>query len=198
MSKLPDGRYVDDAPFDPEASIQQLERADLDAPNWVRAHEPFELQLSLHSRQAARADLLLLRNGVVLSQTALELSAGSNRLSLVDQVEASGLYEYEAIVNSPADGEQANNRYQTFVQVRGEPRVLHVIGRQVLADQNSITFSDNHCIVRSIGNAWNFKPTFVISFCNQTCPSPAGRYKSDRCRCDWFATGICQRASDGV
>ncbi len=35
MSKLPDGRYVDDAPFDPTANIQALERQDLDAPNWL-------------------------------------------------------------------------------------------------------------------------------------------------------------------
>ena len=37
----PDGRFVDDAPFDPEASIQQLERADLDAPNWVLVWRKF-------------------------------------------------------------------------------------------------------------------------------------------------------------
>jgi len=35
MTNLPDGRYVDDAPYDPQASLQQLERADLDAPNWL-------------------------------------------------------------------------------------------------------------------------------------------------------------------
>jgi len=35
MTRLPDGRYVDDAPFDPEASIRHLERRDLDAPNWL-------------------------------------------------------------------------------------------------------------------------------------------------------------------
>ena len=35
MTRLPDGRYVDDAPYDPAASLQQLERRDLDAPNWL-------------------------------------------------------------------------------------------------------------------------------------------------------------------
>jgi peptide/nickel transport system permease protein len=42
MSKLPDGRYVDDAPYDPQTSIQQLERADLDAPNWVLVWRKFK------------------------------------------------------------------------------------------------------------------------------------------------------------
>ncbi|MFD3190539.1 ABC transporter permease [Sedimentitalea sp. HM32M-2] len=35
MTQLPDGRYVDDAPFDPTANIQALERQDLDAPAWL-------------------------------------------------------------------------------------------------------------------------------------------------------------------
>ena len=41
MSQLPDGRYVDDAPFDPQTSIQTLERKDLDAPNWLLVWRKF-------------------------------------------------------------------------------------------------------------------------------------------------------------
>lgn len=42
MTKLPDGRFVDDAPYDPQTSIQQLERRDLDAPNWVLIWRKFK------------------------------------------------------------------------------------------------------------------------------------------------------------
>jgi peptide/nickel transport system permease protein len=42
MTHLPDGRYVDDAPYDPQASIQQLERRDLDAPNWILVWRKFK------------------------------------------------------------------------------------------------------------------------------------------------------------
>ncbi|MEY8842785.1 ABC transporter permease, partial [Cribrihabitans sp. XS_ASV171] len=42
MTQLPDGRYVDDAPYDPQVSIQQLERRDLDAPNWVLVWRKFK------------------------------------------------------------------------------------------------------------------------------------------------------------
>ncbi len=42
MTQLPDGRYVDDAPFDAGASLQQLERSDLDAPNWVLVWRQFK------------------------------------------------------------------------------------------------------------------------------------------------------------
>jgi len=42
MTKLPDGRYVDDEPFDPDASLQTLERSDLDAPNMVLVWRKFK------------------------------------------------------------------------------------------------------------------------------------------------------------
>jgi peptide/nickel transport system permease protein len=42
MTQLPDGRYVDDAPYDPNLSIQQLERRDLDAPNWLLIWRKFK------------------------------------------------------------------------------------------------------------------------------------------------------------
>jgi len=35
MSVLPDGRYVSDAPYDPEKDVKTIDRADLDAPNWL-------------------------------------------------------------------------------------------------------------------------------------------------------------------
>ncbi|MGV6849769.1 MAG: ABC transporter permease [Marinibacterium sp.] len=41
MTRLPDGRYVDDAPFDPGATITEIERADLDAPNWLLVWRKF-------------------------------------------------------------------------------------------------------------------------------------------------------------
>ncbi|MEM8578174.1 MAG: ABC transporter permease, partial [Pseudomonadota bacterium] len=35
MSILPDGRYVDDAPYDPNVDLSALDRKDMDAPGWV-------------------------------------------------------------------------------------------------------------------------------------------------------------------
>lgn len=42
MSTRPDGRYVDDAPFDPQANVTTLERKDLDAPNWLLVWRKFK------------------------------------------------------------------------------------------------------------------------------------------------------------
>ena len=41
MTQLPDGRYVDDAPYDPDENINRIERADMDAPNWLLVWRKF-------------------------------------------------------------------------------------------------------------------------------------------------------------
>ena len=54
---------------------------------------------------------------------------GANVYSFVEQADKPGLQEYEAIVNSDADSEQENNRYQAFVQVTGAPQGAACDGR---------------------------------------------------------------------
>lgn len=41
MTQLPDGRYVDDAPYNPKAALLEVERKDLDAPNWLLVWRKF-------------------------------------------------------------------------------------------------------------------------------------------------------------
>jgi Ca-activated chloride channel family protein len=97
-------------------------------PPRVRLHEPFKVQTVVRSNESARAHLVIMRNGAVLRESAVELEPGENVYSLVEQADTQGLQEYEAIINSDADSEPANNRYQAFVQVSGAPKVLHVVG----------------------------------------------------------------------
>ena len=42
MSILPDGRYIDDAPYDPNVDLSALDRSDMDAPNWVLVWRKFK------------------------------------------------------------------------------------------------------------------------------------------------------------
>lgn len=97
-------------------------------PPRVRLHEPFKVQTVVHSNESTRAHLVIMRNGVLLREFAVELEPGANVYSLVEQADVPGLQEYEAIINSDADSEPENNRYQAFVQVTGAPKVLHVVG----------------------------------------------------------------------
>lgn len=97
-------------------------------PSQVRVHEPFKVQAVVHSNEPARAHLAIMRNGMLLREIEVDLKPGANVYSFVEQANAPGLHEYEAIINSDADGEPENNRYQAFVQVQGPPRVLHAVG----------------------------------------------------------------------
>ena len=85
-------------------------------------HEPFTVRAVVHSSEAARANLVVMRNGTLLHQGGVELAAGANVYAFVQQADKPGLQEYEAIVNSDADSEPENNRYQAFVQVTGAPK----------------------------------------------------------------------------
>ncbi len=42
MTQLPDGRYVDDAPYDPDENINRIDRAEFDAPNWLLIWRKFK------------------------------------------------------------------------------------------------------------------------------------------------------------
>ena len=97
-------------------------------PSRVRLHEPFKVQTVVQSNESARAHLVIMRNGVLLRESEVELEPGANVFTLVEQAGTPGLHEYEAIINSDADSVQENNRYQAFVQVMGAPQVLHAVG----------------------------------------------------------------------
>ncbi|HYN63618.1 MAG TPA: VWA domain-containing protein, partial [Candidatus Limnocylindrales bacterium] len=100
----------------------------LTVPSQVRVHEPFKVQAAVHSNEPTRAHLVIMRNGLLLHESEVDLKPGANVYSFVEQADAPGLHEYEAIINSDADSELENNRYQAFVQVQGAPKVLHAVG----------------------------------------------------------------------
>ena len=88
-------------------------------PKRVRIHEPFQVEMVVHSTRRTRANFVLMRNGSVIDERELELLPGVNTFSQVEQADQAGLFEYEAVVNSDADGIPENNRLQSFVRVLG-------------------------------------------------------------------------------
>jgi len=115
-------------PLARDAGAREVSLRGIAAPSRVRVHEPFRVEVALHAREAARAQLLVLRDGTLLAETEIDLVPGMNTWRVVDEAERPGLYAYEAIVNAPGDGAPENNRWQSFVHVDGPPRVLHAIG----------------------------------------------------------------------
>ena len=97
-------------------------------PDAVRVDEPFEMQLNIGARQAAQAEISILRNGAVQRTETVVLEAGINTFTYAEQGAKPGLFEYEAVVNSDSDAVIENNRYRGFVRVTGAPQILYAKG----------------------------------------------------------------------
>ena len=120
-----------------QAAGNEIRLDGISAPNWVHAQEPFELHASIQSSGHANATVVVLRDGVAIHQDSVTLTPGHNRFSVADQIPIRGLREYEVLVNSDADTQFENNRFSTFVEVRGPPRVLHTYGQT--GEQQALT-----------------------------------------------------------
>jgi Mg-chelatase subunit ChlD len=121
------GVEIDTVTLERSSAQKEIYVQGVTVPPRVRLHEPFTVQTLVRSNESARAHLIIMRNGVLLRELPVELEPGVNVYSLVEQADTQGLQEYEAIINSDADSEPANNRYQAYVQVTGAPKVLHVV-----------------------------------------------------------------------
>ena len=122
------GVAIDTVALERPASRTEIHLQGMSVPQTVRLHEPFTVQATVHSNAATRGQLSILRNGTPVHEAAVALAAGANVYTFVEQPDTPGLQAYEAIINSDADSEPANNRYQAFVRVAGAPQVLHVAG----------------------------------------------------------------------
>ena len=123
------GVEVLSVPLQPRGTRDEVRVRNVVAPSVVRGGDPFEVQVTIESRRAARVHLVLLRDGVVLRDEEVRLAPGENRYVLHEEAPDSGLREYEAIVNSGSDLLPENNRHRTFVRVSGVPKVLYAFGR---------------------------------------------------------------------
>jgi len=121
------GVEIDTVALERSSAQKEIYVQGVTVPPRVRLHEPFTVQALVRSNESARAHLVIMRNGVLLRESTIELEPGVNVYSLVEQADTQGLREYEAIINNDADSEPANNRYQAYVQVMGAPKVLHVV-----------------------------------------------------------------------
>ncbi len=120
-------------PLSPRSVRDEVRVRGILVPSVARSGEPFEVQVMVESRNAARAHLVLLRDGAVLREEEVRLVPGTNRYVLHEEAPESGLREYEAIVNSESDLLPENNRHRAFVRVSGVPKVLHALGHADIA-----------------------------------------------------------------
>jgi len=122
------GVAITAVPLAPARRRDEVALESMELPSQVRVHEPFQVRATVLSTHTGNARLLILRDGELLREVPMALVPGANQYSFIEQADAGGLREYEAIINSDLDAEPENNRFQAFVQVSGAPRVLHVVG----------------------------------------------------------------------
>ena len=95
-------------------------------PASVKKGQTFEVKIFAQSDQNRAARLRLFRNNEFLGEQPVELAAGKNLFTFPQTLPQTGFYSYEVQLDAPGDPVPQNNRAASFVNVRGEPRLLIV------------------------------------------------------------------------
>lgn len=122
------GVPIDTIPVEYEASNDvRIDRITL--PQNTNEDAPFDVRVHLTSDEAARGVLRLYRDGDLVAQEEVPISAGRNvPLVIPQRLEEGGFHTYEATIEVPGDLRPQNNRAEGYTWVEGEPRVLLVEG----------------------------------------------------------------------
>ncbi|MEM9480040.1 MAG: VWA domain-containing protein [Verrucomicrobiota bacterium] len=95
-------------------------------PARVQAGEPFVLDVELSGNWDTTVPLRILRNGEEMESAEINLVDGSGRIRFSNRIGKPGSYEFEAVITPPDDAFPGNNRYKTWVEIAGGPRILFV------------------------------------------------------------------------
>ena len=103
---------------------------DLVAPSSLAEGEAFDLKVMIDSTRDADATLRVIRNGSVVSERVVQLTAsGENVFILPQRAEQKGFYTYRAEVEAiNADTFVQNNSREAFAIVEGRPKTLYLYG----------------------------------------------------------------------
>ncbi len=104
-----------------DVSVQKL-----GLPNRVKKGQTFEAKIFVQADRAQTATVRLYRNEQPLGEQKVELAAGKNLFTFPQTLTEAGFNSYTVYVEAPGDNVPQNNRASSFVNVRGDPRVLVV------------------------------------------------------------------------
>lgn len=108
-------------PEKPEVLVERVE-----VPAKVQTNEPFDLSARIRSVKATPANVKLYRNGFLVNDRPVELEPGLNEFKFQNLKVEGNFASYEVEVVAAEDALAENNRAQTTVTLRGQPRVLLV------------------------------------------------------------------------
>jgi len=125
LQARPLGVTVDVIPLGTErgndVSVQKL-----GLPSRVKKGQTFDAKIFVQTDKAQRATVRLYRNEQPLGEQAVDLTPGKNLYTFPQTLADPGFYSYTVQLEAQGDNVPQNNRATSFVNVRGDPRILVV------------------------------------------------------------------------
>ncbi len=100
----------------------------LSTPQTIPLETPFDIKLLIMSTRENRGNVVLLKNGRLMTVQDVKLHSGKNVLRFVDALKEPGLYLYEAVINTPEDAFFQNNEGYSFTQGTRKSEILYLEG----------------------------------------------------------------------
>lgn len=119
--------------YDQRADVQ-IDK--LIVPQRTTKDAPFDVKVFLSSKSDVNGRLRLYRDGQLIVDQDVDVSAGRNSpLVLPQRLDDGGFHRYSAEIEVAGDERPQNNRARGFTHLKAEPRVLYVEG-----DQEAVNF----------------------------------------------------------
>jgi uncharacterized membrane protein len=119
-----DGIPIDHVPLGLEERRGEASVVSLEAPDEIRASQPFDLRVLVDSTVEQIGSLDIDRNGVLIKKVPIRLNPGRNAIVIPDTLKDTGFHRYRATLRTQNDRDNRNNVGLGFVAVRGKPRIL--------------------------------------------------------------------------
>ena len=104
-----------------DVSVQKL-----GLPSRVKKGQTFDARIFVQADEAQTAKVRLYRNEQSLGEQKVELTPGKNLFTFPQTLPEAGFYSYSIQIEAAGDRVPQNNRATSFLNVRGDPRVLVV------------------------------------------------------------------------
>jgi len=103
--------------------------AGVNIPARTNVNESFNTSVTITATQATLAELNVLRDGELISNTPLKLQPGDNNVTVKAQAIKSGICDFEYQLKADKDTIAENNNARVSTIAEGKPRVLYVEGK---------------------------------------------------------------------
>ena len=98
----------------------------LQVPSRAQVSEPFLVEVEVSGPQDGPVPLTIFRNGQKLTDSDVVIREGRGTARFTDKLAGSGSFKYEATIQPKDDAHPGNNRYETWIEITGGPRLLLV------------------------------------------------------------------------